>query len=118
MITSKIKHTATRWALPLAGGLIFLTIFEYYYSITNSDYYALRDDGIITLSHARNLVDYGFIGVGLSGDRVEGYSAPVQFFVYALAYFTLGMGFSAYAKMQLLICTFALGFIFTLSLKR
>ena len=29
-------------------------------------------DGVITLSHARNLVDFGFIGHSPSGERVEG----------------------------------------------
>lgn len=113
MRISKIKSLTVRWTTPLTGGLIFLVIFHYGYSTIDPDYYTLRDDGIITLSHARNLVDYGFIGVGPSGEKVEGYSAPVQFFVYALAYFTLNLGFSNYTKAQVLFCTFALGFIFT-----
>jgi len=29
-------------------------------------------DGIVTFSHARNWIDYGFIGVSPSGERVEG----------------------------------------------
>jgi hypothetical protein len=69
----------------LCGGVTFLLLFHLGYLRIDSDYYQLRDDGIITLSHARNLVDYGFIGTSPSGDRVEGYSAPVQMFTYAAA---------------------------------
>ena len=45
--------------------------------------YIDRDDAVITLSHARNLVEYGFVGVSPSGERIEGFSAPLQFFVAA-----------------------------------
>ena len=72
--------------LSLSGGLIFVVFFYWAYSNIDSSLYQVRDDGVITMSHAKNLVDYGFIGVSPSGGRVEGYSAPVQFFVYAAAY--------------------------------
>lgn len=38
-----------------------------------------RDDGVITLSHARNLADHGSVGVSPGADRVEGFSSPLQF---------------------------------------
>jgi hypothetical protein len=114
MFASKSKISWSGSVLPVVGGLVFLLIFNVYYSKLNPDFYALRDDGIITLSHAKNLVDYGFIGVGPSGERLEGYSAPVQFLVYALAYWLCGVSFSEFAEVQTQACTFALGSIFVL----
>ncbi|MFH1143856.1 MAG: hypothetical protein V1774_04860 [Candidatus Eisenbacteria bacterium] len=95
------------------GGVLFLAIFSWAYSRIPGEYYAVRDDGVITLSHARNLVDHGFIGVGPSGERVEGYSAPVQFFVFAALYALSGVDYQSYAKIQTLALTFLLGFLFT-----
>ena len=66
------------------------------------------------MSHARNLVEYGFIGVNPSGGRVEGYSAPVQFFLYAAAYAVTGVGYATYAKAQTMIATFLLGVLWVL----
>lgn len=103
----------TPWAVIFAGGILFVIAFYCAYGLIDSIYYAVRDDGVITMSHAKNLVDYGFIGVGPSGERVEGYSAPLQFFVYALLYLVFGIGYAAYANLQTLLCTFLLGGIFT-----
>lgn len=114
MTNRKIIRFTKKWNLPIVGGCLFSLIFFYWYARLDPDYYTLRDDGVITLSHAKNLVDYGFIGVGPSGERVEGYSAPVQFFIYALTYLITGADFSTFAKSQTLFCTFALGFLFAL----
>jgi len=57
-------------------------------------------------------VNYGFIGVSPSGPKVEGYSAPVEFFVYAFMYKIFGMNYAAYSKLQTYLCTFLLGFFF------
>jgi len=103
-----------RIAFPFCIGVIFLIIFYIRYSSIDSDYYYLRDDGLITLSHAKNLIDYGFIGVGPSGERVEGYSAPVQFFIYAIVYFFLRLNFSVFDTAQTLVCTFTVGVTFSL----
>jgi hypothetical protein len=62
----------------LCGCLFALILFLGTRNIPKN-FYRIRDDGLITLSHAKNLIDYGFIGVNPSGERVEGYSAPVQF---------------------------------------
>ncbi len=50
---------------------------------TPNSWWIARDDGVITLSHARNLVDHGTIGVSPGGDRVEGFSSPLHFVVAA-----------------------------------
>ncbi len=91
------------------GGIVFLAVFYWRYSGIDPGLYEFRDDGVITLSHAKNLVDYGFIGVSPSGERVEGYSAPVEFFLYAFLYWLTGMDFHFYIKTQTFFCTFFLG---------
>ena len=57
-------------------------------------------------------MDYGFIGVSPSGPKVEGYSAPVEFFVYAFLYKIFGMTYATYSNLQTYLCTFLLGFFF------
>ncbi len=98
--------------LAVIGGLLFLAVFHWRYSQIPDHLYEARDDGVITMSHAKNLVDYGFIGVNPSGPRVEGYSAPVQMFAYALAYAATGVSYDTYARLQTLAATFALGALF------
>ncbi|NDF13132.1 MAG: hypothetical protein EB060_10020 [Proteobacteria bacterium] len=63
------------------------------------------------MSHAKNWVDYGFIGINPSGERVEGYSAPLQFFVYALLYAISGIDYHTFAALQTFLGTFFLGVI-------
>ena len=99
----------TPFPLSFLSGLLFVLIFQWAYSGIGNWKYQVRDDGVITMSHARNLVDYGFIGINPSGGRVEGYSAPAQLFLYATAYATTGVGYAAYAEMQTIVATFLLG---------
>ena len=96
--------------LSLLSGLLFVLIFAFF-----SDQKPwVSDDGVITMSHGRNLVDYGFIGINPSGGRVEGYSAPVQFFLYTAAYAMTGVGYATYTKAQTYIATFLLGALLVL----
>lgn len=96
----------------LAGGLVFLAVLGVAYSRIESINYEYRDDGVITMSHAKNLIDHGHIGVNPSGERVEGFSAPVQFWTYSLVYALFGTHFTDFADMQTLVCTFLMGFFF------
>lgn len=108
-----VPHRIINIFLTLLSGTLFSAILYYAYGKINIDLYYLRDDGITTLSHARNLIDYGFVGVNPSGERIEGFSAPVEFFSYALIYLVSGARFDTYDKLQTLVCTFSLGvFIF------
>jgi hypothetical protein len=71
--------------------------------------YRYRDDALVTLSHARGLVDVGTVSVNVAGSRVEGYSAPLQF-ALATAYYALGgSGFHRFLDAQVWICTALLG---------
>ncbi len=115
-MSTRLKDLAIPGALQrsLCGGLIFVAFFLSAYARLDGQLYELRDDGIITLSHAKNLVDHGFIGVNPSGERVEGFSAPAQFFTYALAYSVSGLDYATYSALQTLLCTFVLGALFIL----
>src|SRR4051812_39857772 len=85
-----------RWlVVGIASGLLFVAIFRVC-SPLHKDAYAYRDDAVITLSHARNLVEYGSIGVDASGARVEGFSTPLQFWVFVVAYALTHCGFEAF----------------------
>ena len=109
-----LKTTYPSWVYALAGGVIFVAIFYIAYGLIPSDFYLHRDDGLITLSHAKNWVDFGFIGVNPSGERLEGYSAPVQFFLFAFAYLLAGISYVSFMDWQTFIGTFLLGCIFVL----
>jgi hypothetical protein len=92
----------------LAGGL-FLYVFGHYAPLPK-DAYSYRDDAVITLSHARNLIDYGSIGIDPAGARVEGFSTPLQFWVFTLVYGLTHCGYATFLDWQVSICTFLLGF--------
>lgn len=96
----------------LLGGLAFTLIFQGAYQDIAPDLYEYRDDGVITMSHGKNFVDHGHIGVNPSGERVEGFSAPVQFWLYSAAYALFGTSYQGFADSQTLLCTFLLGFFF------
>lgn len=114
MAQAAIQKFQTPWLFAILGGSIFLLIFYIAYGQIESNFYHHRDDGLITLSHAKNWIDFGFIGVNPSGERLEGYSAPVQFFLFALAYLLGGISYASFMDWQTLIGTFLLGYIFVL----
>jgi len=96
-------------ALAFCAGLGFLAVFQLALRNVPTTWYISRDDGLITLSHARNLVEYGFVGVNPSGERVEGFSAPLQFLIYAAAYAATHVGYATFLSAQTLLCTALLG---------
>jgi hypothetical protein len=109
----KIRKHLNHWVYIVLGGLIFCVIFNIAYSQINPDWFLIRDDGVITFSHAKNLVDYGFIGVNPSGERLEGFSAPIQFLVFAIAYLIGHVSYETFTLWQTQLATFVLGSIFT-----
>jgi hypothetical protein len=76
---------------------------------TGGSSYRYRDDALITLGHARGLVDVGTVSVGAAGSRVEGYSAPVQFAVASGFYGLGGDGYRALLDAQVALSTLVLG---------
>src|SRR5262245_50991915 len=104
----QLARYAPLWA-GLAAGAVFLALFTYANPLP-PDAYKYRDDAIITLSHARNLVDFGSIGVDAAGARVEGFSAPLQFWVFTASYALTHCSYQTFLDWQTRICTFLLGF--------
>ena len=116
LVSTSLRRVAGSRTLQLflVGGLIFVFFFYWRYSNIPETLYQTRDDGVITMSHARNLVEYGFIGVNPSGGRVEGFSAPAQFWAYAAAYALTSVGYHTFAVAQTAVCAFLLGAVFIL----
>lgn len=108
---SNLKGFNLNYAVCFFGGLIFLAIFYLAYGYIDNNLYTVRDDGVITMSHAKNFVDFGFIGVSPSGERVEGFSAPLQFLIYSVVYLLFKIEYSTFATVQTYFCTFLLGVI-------
>lgn len=93
----------------LLGAISFLGIFFARYAFVDGDLYQARDDGVITMSVGRHLVEYGFIGVGPSGPIVEASSSPLQTILFALNYAIHEPGFATFAHWQTILATAALG---------
>ncbi len=104
-------RSPTFW-LGSLGGAIFLLFFYFHYQDIDPAKYTYRDDGIITLSHAKNFVDHGHIGVDPSGKRIEGFSAPAQFWIYTVVYGLTHLHWLDFATAQTVLCTFLIGFFF------
>ena len=94
------------------SGIIFLFVFWAGYRNIPDRFYKNRDDALITLSHARNLAEYGIVGVNPSGGRVEGYSTPAQFLLFYAIYKAVRLPFGIYTGWQTFVCAFLLGFFF------
>ena len=74
------------------------------------DYFWSRDDGIITLSHAKNFLTSGFIGVSPSGDIVEGFSSPLQAALFIPWYVAFKDSIDTFNIFIFLTCSFAIGY--------
>jgi hypothetical protein len=95
----------------LLGMLAFDVTFRHQLHAVPPSNYEVRDDAVITLSHARNLVEWGFIGVSPSGERIEGFSAPLQFWVAAATYAIAKFDYAPFLRWQTTIGTLLLGFV-------
>ena len=54
----KIHQSMKNWIYAFLGGLIFCIIFNIAYFQINPDWFLIRDDGVITFSHAKNLIEF------------------------------------------------------------
>ncbi|PJZ58047.1 hypothetical protein [Leptospira barantonii] len=93
------------------AGLITVLVFKIVLGFFPENFYLDRDDGIITLSHAKNLTDFGFIGVNPSGERVEGFSSPLQFLIFSVLSSVYPFHYSVFFAIQWWITTFLFGFV-------
>ncbi len=113
LVSTVLANSRLRRYAPLvASGMLFAVIFHWGYSGIPSVYYEARDDGVITLSHVRNLVEFGTIGVNPSGERVEAFSTPLQFMLYLAAFPLVGEDFRLYLAAQTYLFAFLIGLLF------
>ena len=103
--------------LGILGGIIFLMIFINGYKNIDKNFYEYRDDGVITMSVAKNFVEYGFFGVSKSGPIVEASSSPIQTFFYTIVYALTDMSYSTFSYFQTYLFTFLIGYFFILFFK-
>ena len=96
------------WLASLCAGCAYVLLFKRFAPLPEAEY-SYRDDAVITLSHAKNLVDYGAIGVDAAGARVEGFSTPLQFWIFVIAYALTHCGYPAFLDWQVQCCNFLLG---------
>lgn len=97
----------------IIGGVIWMCVFYFFYAPIPDSLYQYRDDGVITLSHGKNLVDQGFLGVNPSGGRVEGFSSPLHVWTYVLVYGLTGWDWRRFMDFQTWMATFLIGGIWT-----
>lgn len=91
--------SALAWAVAI--GLRVVTVPE--------RFWRWRDDAVITLSHARNMVDFGTIGVSPGGSRVEGFSSPLQFFLSSVYFRLTHGGYEGFLDLQVVVCVLLCG---------
>jgi hypothetical protein len=71
---------------PLAFFCFVVVSFYARLYFSNYDYWQFRDDSVIHLSHAKNLAEFGSIGLS-PGDRTEAMSSPLNYILGQIWYF-------------------------------
>lgn len=111
----KLQSWIPPWSGTLAccllAGLLFQGVFWLAYRQIDDNLYANRDDAIITASHARNWVEYGSIGVNPSGERVEGFSSPLQLLLFSGAYALTHVSYGRYFLIVTYLSAIAMGIL-------
>ena len=97
------------WLYILGAGLLVTIVFMVRYNGIDAGLYQVRDDGVITMSAGRHIVDFGFVGISPSGPIVEASSSPLQMIVYATVYALSEAAYTTFAKYQTIFTTFLLG---------
>lgn len=107
----RLNSTLHNYTFLFFCGVLFTAIFGVSYSLIDHDLFEYRDDGVITMSVGRNIVDYGFVGVSPSGPIVEASSSPLQTLLYAIVYYLTKMDYATYSWMQTYVSTAMIGLI-------
>lgn len=102
-------RNATPLALAMTGLVVWLLGALALWRIRGPVNFVDRDDGIITLAHAQNLVDIGSVSVGAFGDRVAGFSSPLHFLVGLVFYGLGGDGYEVLDRIVGLVCLVGIG---------
>jgi hypothetical protein len=120
--TGWAARTGARLALALLVGLAWVAMHAAFTLVfpdgaDGARAYRYRDDALITLSHARGLVEVGTVSVGVTGARVEGFSAPLQFAMAVIYYAAGGTGYRRFLDAQVWMATMLLGSAFFVMLR-
>jgi hypothetical protein len=94
------RRRRASWSGSIAGAAVFSTVILVRLWTVSEYSWIARDDAVITLSHAKNAADFGTIGVSPGGDRVEGFSSPLQF---AFAYLVESVSSPGYRTLSLVL---------------
>lgn len=105
---------ATLAAVATCGALLWGLVVAIRLGQVPLGWWRWRDDAVITLSHAKNLVDHGTIGLSPGGNRVEGYSSPLQFIIACVFFFVTGAGYETFLDLQTISCILLIGALATL----
>ncbi|MEI6620775.1 MAG: hypothetical protein WCP28_02560 [Actinomycetes bacterium] len=97
------------WAL--IGGLVYGVVGAARLLLAPVEQWRFRDDAVITLSHAIGWVQNGTPSVSASGETVEGFSAPLQFFLASLFYRLGGSGYQIFLDCQVIVGVIVLGYL-------
>ncbi len=100
------------------AGVLFCGVLSFWYLVIPFEWFAIRDDGVITLSHAKNWVEYGFIGVNPSGERIEAFSSPLQFAIFSAIYWLTSMNYAHFMLLQTLLLAGVVGSLICQLLQR
>lgn len=92
------------------AALAWLTVAALRVAVVPVDFWRWRDDGVITLSHAFGWVTSGVPSVSASGERIEGFSAPLEFFLGSSYYALGGRGWETLLDLQVVVGTLATGY--------
>lgn len=76
-------------------------------------FYAIRDDGLITMSVGRHVAEFGFVGVSPSGPIVESSSSALQTILAAIVHLAAPVvDYRTFAQVQTWVVTAVLGTAF------
>ena len=80
----------SEFGLALTSGVAAVGLSALNWLRLDTSLFETRDDGIITLAHARMFASNGVVGVSAMGDRVLGTSSPLHFLLASAYYKTTG----------------------------
>ena len=103
------------FVVAFVGAAAWLAMFEIRLARVPESLWFARDDAVITLSHARNLAEFGTIGVS-PGDRVEGFSSPLQFGAAAAVFRAASMDYRTFLELFIATTVSAMGALVALAI--
>ena len=98
-VVGPARRRASHWW----GAVAWLAVGAYLLWHVPAAWWRWRDDGVLPLSHARGLVEFGHPAVSAAGERVEGASAPLQMLLASAFYWMGGSGWQRFMDAQVVL---------------